>query len=89
MIVGAIRRMIPEIRGGKIVFVFIAFALFETTGKSSILPKSAKSPLLAENMQIKKAPASLKNYVVVHGKPQYTVMRETGGGGLVVQRTGN
>ncbi|MGN1062623.1 MAG: DUF421 domain-containing protein, partial [Candidatus Scatosoma sp.] len=56
----------------------IAFALFETTGKLSILPKSAKSPLVAEDMQIKKEPASLTNYVVVHGQPQYKTMRETG-----------
>ncbi|MDD6994735.1 MAG: DUF421 domain-containing protein [Candidatus Borkfalkiaceae bacterium] len=56
----------------------IAYALFETTGKLSVLPKSAKSPLVAEDMQIKKEPASLTNYVIVHGKPQYKVMRQTG-----------
>lgn len=56
----------------------IAYALFETTGKLSLLPKSAKSPLVAEDMQIKKEPASLTNYVIVHGKPQYKVMRQTG-----------
>lgn len=56
----------------------IAYALFETTGKLSILQKSPKSPLVAEDLQIKKEPASLTNYVIVHGKPQYKVMRETG-----------
>ena len=37
----------------------IAYALFETTGKLSILPKSAKRPTVIEDIDVKEAPASL------------------------------
>lgn len=54
----------------------VAYALFETTGKLSILPKSAKSPVVIEDIGAEKPPASLTDYVIVHGKPQYEVIRE-------------
>lgn len=56
----------------------IAYALFETTGKLSILPKSDKSPVIAEDVEAEKPPASLTNYVIVHGKPQYEVIGKVG-----------
>jgi len=54
----------------------IAYALFETTGKLSILPKSEKSPAVAEDVGVQKPPASLTEYVIVHGKPQYKTIRD-------------
>lgn len=54
----------------------IAYALFETTGRLSILPKSGKSPVVAEDVRAEKPPAALTDYVIVHGKPQYKVIRE-------------
>ena len=54
----------------------IAYALFETTGKLSILPKSAKRPTVIEDIDVKEAPASLTDYVIINGKPQYQVIRE-------------
>ena len=56
----------------------IAYALFETTGKLSILPKSPKRPTVIEDFDIQEEPASLTDYVIVNGKLQYEVVRELG-----------
>ena len=54
----------------------IAFALFETTGKLSILPKSNKRPTVLEDLGQEEDSASPPDYVIVNGKPQYQVIRE-------------
>jgi putative membrane protein len=56
----------------------IAYALFETTGKLSILPKSPKRPTVIEDFDIQEEPASLTDYVIVNGKLRYEVVRELG-----------
>ncbi len=56
----------------------IAFALFETTGKLSILPKSSKRPTVLEDLKMKEEPASLTDYVIVNGKLQYQTVRDLG-----------
>lgn len=56
----------------------IAFALFETTGKLSILPKSNKRPTVLEDLGHEEDSASPPDYVIVNGKPQYRVIRALG-----------
>lgn len=56
----------------------IAFALFETTGKLSILPKSNKRPTVLEDLGQEEDSASPPDYVIVNGKPQYRVIRALG-----------
>ncbi len=46
----------------------IAYAIFETNGKLSILPKSPKQPLVAENLDIKLPAPSLTEYLIIDGK---------------------
>ena len=54
----------------------IAFALFETTGKLSILPKSNKRPTVLKDLGKEEDSACPPDYVIVNGKPQYQVIRE-------------
>ena len=56
----------------------IAFALFETTGKLSILPKSNKRPTVLEDLGQEEDSASPPDYVIVNGKPQYRIIRALG-----------
>lgn len=46
----------------------IAFAIFETNGELSILPKSNKTPVVVENMSIQLPKASLSSDVIIDGK---------------------
>ena len=46
----------------------IAFAVFETNGELSILPKSNKTPVVVENMSIQLPKASLSSDVIIDGK---------------------
>ncbi len=45
----------------------IAYAILETSGSLSILPKAAKQPIVAENMDIKLPAPSLSEYLVTDG----------------------
>lgn len=56
----------------------IAFALFETTGKLSILPKSNKRPTVLKDLGKEEDSACPPDYVIVNGKPQYRVIRDLG-----------
>ena len=56
----------------------IAFALFETTGKLSILPKSNKRPTVLKDLGKEEDSAWPPDYVIVYGKPQYRVIRDLG-----------
>ena len=56
----------------------IAFALFETTGKLSILPKSNKRPTVLKDLGKEEDSACPPDYVIVTGKPQYRVIRDLG-----------
>ena len=56
----------------------IAFALFETTGKLSILPKSNKRPTVLKDLGKEEDSACPPDYVIVNGKPQNRVIRDLG-----------
>lgn len=45
----------------------IAFAIFETTGKISVMPFAPKTPLVAEDIKLEKPKASLGIQVIVDG----------------------
>ncbi len=46
----------------------IAYCIFETSGKISILPKSGATPVVANNLDIKLPPATLSAEVILDGK---------------------
>lgn len=56
----------------------IAYALFETTGRLSFLPKSPKRPTVLEDLDLQEEPAAPADYVIVNGKVQYEVVRDLG-----------
>lgn len=54
----------------------IAYAVFETSGKLSILPKSNQKPVVLEDIDKQTKPASLPYYLIVDGKISYSSLRE-------------
>ncbi|HEY8420056.1 MAG TPA: DUF421 domain-containing protein [Clostridia bacterium] len=56
----------------------IAFGIFESNGKFSILPKEEKSPVVAQDLKIKKDKASLYYSVIVDGKISKTALKKLG-----------
>ncbi|MDD3831323.1 MAG: DUF421 domain-containing protein [Clostridia bacterium] len=46
----------------------IAYAILETQGTLSILPKSNKTPVVAEDIDVQLPPAELTEYVIVDGR---------------------
>lgn len=54
----------------------IAFAIFENSGKLSILPKSNQKPIVAEDMNFNLPPASLPVYLIVDGRISYSSLNE-------------
>ncbi len=46
----------------------IAYCIFETSGKISVLPKSGATPVVAENINIKLPPATLSSDVILDGE---------------------
>lgn len=54
----------------------VAYAVFETSGKLSILPKSPYKQVTAEDMGVKLPPASLPCILVVDGKISYSGLNE-------------
>lgn len=56
----------------------IEYAIFETGGKLSVLPKSGFSSLTANDMQIKLPKAELIQYLVVDGKVAEEDLSATG-----------
>lgn len=54
----------------------IAYAIFENSGKLSLMPKSSQKPVVAEDMKIKLPQASLTNYLVIDGKISYSGLTE-------------
>lgn len=53
----------------------VAFAIFENSGKLSVMPKSKYSQLTAENLKLKLQKAKLPNIVVVDGCISYSTLR--------------
>lgn len=56
----------------------IAFAIFESDGKFSILPSENKSPVTAEDLKIKKEKPCLPLSVIVDGKISKTALEKLG-----------
>lgn len=54
----------------------IAFGIFESNGKFSILPKEDKSALIAQDLKIKKEKASLPFCVIADGKISKTALKK-------------
>jgi uncharacterized membrane protein YcaP (DUF421 family) len=54
----------------------IAYAVFETTGTLSILPKSERRPTVLEDLGLSEPPASPADYVIIDGKLQFETIRE-------------
>lgn len=54
----------------------IAYCIFETSGKISVLPKSGSTPVVAENLNIKLPAASLSSDVVLDGKVVEATLRD-------------
>lgn len=54
----------------------VAYAVFETSGKLSVLPKSPYKQVTAEDMGVKLPPASLPCILVVDGKISYSGLNE-------------
>ncbi|HEY8443557.1 MAG TPA: YetF domain-containing protein [Clostridia bacterium] len=52
----------------------IAYGIFESNGKFSIIPKAEKSPLVAQDLKVKKEKASLPLSVIVDGKISKTAL---------------
>ncbi|MDD4839369.1 MAG: DUF421 domain-containing protein [Clostridia bacterium] len=56
----------------------IAYAIFETSGKLSILPKSHEKPLVANDMGIKPPKPKLVEFLVVDGKISNDSLKQMG-----------
>lgn len=56
----------------------IAYAIFETSGTLSIMPKSQYKPPVAEDMKLSLSPASLPGYLVIDGSVSYSGLSEYG-----------
>lgn len=54
----------------------VAYAIFETSGKLSIMPKSNQKPVVIEDLNKKLKPASLPYYLIVDGRISYSSLRE-------------
>ncbi len=54
----------------------IAFAIFETSGELSILPKSTQKPTVAEDLKLSLPPAGLPFYLVIDGHISYSSFTE-------------
>lgn len=53
----------------------VAYAIFETSGNLSIMPKSNQKPIVIEDMEKHLPPASLPYYLVVDGVISYSSLR--------------
>lgn len=56
----------------------IAYAILETSGKLSVLPKSNFSPLTVGDAGITKRPATLTDYVIIDGKVRSEALSRAG-----------
>lgn len=56
----------------------IKYALFETSGKLSIMPIAAERPAVAKDLPIQLTPQQLPNYLIVDGKISYSGLNEIG-----------
>lgn len=56
----------------------IAFAVFETSGKLSVLPKSANQPVTCQDMNLNPPPSSLIEYLVIDGSVCRDTLKESG-----------
>ncbi|HKL94460.1 MAG TPA: DUF421 domain-containing protein [Clostridia bacterium] len=56
----------------------IAFAIFETSGKLSIMPKSHNKPVVAKDMGITPEKPQLTQYLVVDGKVSNDSLKQSG-----------
>lgn len=54
----------------------VAFAIFETSGELSILPKSYNRPTVIKDLNIKEQEASLPFYLIIDGKISYSSLKE-------------
>lgn len=54
----------------------IAYAIFETSGKLSIMPKSNQKPVVIEDLEKKVEPVSLPCYLIIDGRVSYSGLRE-------------
>lgn len=54
----------------------VAFAIFENSGKLSVLPKSNQKPTVAEDINLSLPPASLPVYLIVDGQISYSSLNE-------------
>ena len=56
----------------------IAFGIFESNGIFSIMPKASKSPVVAQDLKIKKQKATLPFSVIIDGKISKTALEKLG-----------
>ncbi|MBQ8792133.1 MAG: DUF421 domain-containing protein [Clostridia bacterium] len=56
----------------------IEYAIFENSGKLSIMPKGEERPTVAKDLKIKIEQASLPYYLVADGRISYSSLRELG-----------
>lgn len=56
----------------------IAFAVFETNGELSILPKANMTPVVVEDINVVKPKPSLSSDVIIDGKIIYACLKEMG-----------
>lgn len=54
----------------------IAFAIFETNGTLSVLPKSEKQQVVCEDLRIEKQPATFTHNIIVDGEVSYISLNE-------------
>lgn len=54
----------------------IAFAIFETSGKMSVMPKANQKPIVAEDLKIKPPKPELTKYLIVDGEVMKENLRE-------------
>lgn len=54
----------------------VAYAVLETNGQLSVLPKGNKKPVVAEDFNIEISKSSLTNYLVVDGKVSFSGLSE-------------
>lgn len=56
----------------------IQYALFETSGKLSVMPIASERPAVAKDLPIALTPQKLPNYLIVDGKISYSGLNEAG-----------
>lgn len=54
----------------------IAYAIFETSGKLSIMPKGAEKPVVVSDVKEQYEKATLPNYLVIDGRISYSGLNE-------------